>query len=279
LPSGKPGYTEVLTAAINDLVEHGYDSQDRLDRWVKLLSEAADGPAGSEEFLDDQLRRSLVATYDRLTAGDTLTRLHPGVSRFTIENIKPQLRAQLDRAIHASADLIRLNKAEAKRKTLQRFVGWSTSLPPGRAAVVSRAETKKEIKKSLTQLPFVERRVLIDQGHKLTASINRIVAVEGGAIAARWLSHVDQPGYDYRVAHAERQGKVYLIRGSWAQEKGLVKPGPAGYTDQITQPGEEVFCRCKYVYYYNLRQLPDDMLTVKGREALLMARAQVEEMV
>ena len=61
---------------------------------------------------------------------------------------------------------------------------------------------------------------------------------------------------------------MYLIRGSWAQEKGLVKPGPVGYTDQITAPGEEVFCRCSLVYIYSIRALPDDMLTAAGRAAL-----------
>jgi len=44
-----------------------------------------------------------------------------------------------------------------------------------------------------------------------------------------------------------------------------MKAGPAGYLDEITQPGEEPFCRCFVRYIYNIRNLPDDMLTQKGK--------------
>jgi hypothetical protein len=62
------------------------------------------------------------------------------------------------------------------------------------------------------------------------------------------------------------------VRGCWAVEKGLIKPGPAGYTDEITRPAEEPFCGCYYRYLYNLRDLPANMLTEKGKEALQAAR-------
>ena len=51
-----------------------------------------------------------------------------------------------------------------------------------------------------------------------------------------------------------------------------MKPGRAGYTDEITQPAEEPFCRCYYVYLYSLGRVPDDMITKKGRAALVEAR-------
>jgi hypothetical protein len=51
-----------------------------------------------------------------------------------------------------------------------------------------------------------------------------------------------------------------------------MKPGEAGYTDQITKPGEEVFCRCYYRWLYNMRALPPAMLTVKGAEQLAAVR-------
>jgi len=49
-----------------------------------------------------------------------------------------------------------------------------------------------------------------------------------------------------------------------------MKAGDAGYTDEITTPGEEVFCRCFYRWIYNLRDLPKDMLTIKGKEQLAL---------
>jgi hypothetical protein len=41
-----------------------------------------------------------------------------------------------------------------------------------------------------------------------------------------------------------------------------------GYTDEMSTPGEEVYCRCAYVYIYSLRKLPDEMLTIKGKNLL-----------
>ena len=125
-----------------------------------------------------------------------------------------------------------------------------------------------EIKRGIAGLPFIERRVIIDQGHKLASSINAVVAEEGGAIAGIWHSHYRQPNYNYREDHKERDDLVYLMRSSWARDEGLVKAGPAGYADDITQPGEEINCRCFWEYIYNLRDLPSDMLTAKGESAL-----------
>lgn len=268
----RESYFDVLTAALNDIAEHGYDSPERLTYWMRRLREAAETAAGSADILEDQLRENLGAIYKRLVDQGGALKLSPGVSRYTLERIRPALRGELDRAIMASADLIRLNKQQAVAKTLQRFAGWASSIPKGGAAELDKVKQKGEIRKALRSLPFEERRVIIDQSHKLTASINRIVAVDSGAIAAVWHSHWRQAGYDYRPDHKDRDDQVYLIRGSWADKAGLVKPGAAGYTDKITQPGEEVFCRCTYQYLFALRRLPEGMLTAKGRQALAEAK-------
>jgi hypothetical protein len=158
-------------------------------------------------------------------------------------------------------------------KEFANFAGWSTSIPVGGSETTSRRETGKEIRKSLSQLPFEDRRVLIDQGHKLTASINAVVAQEGGAIALTWRSHWRQVGYDYREDHKDRDDKVYAIRGSWALQQGMMKPGSAGYYEDVTAVGEEIFCRCWAEYIYSLRSLPEDMLTKKGAEALAQTKS------
>ena len=48
-----------------------------------------------------------------------------------------------------------------------------------------------------------------------------------------------------------------------------MRKGPAGYTDDVTKPGEEVYCRCYYIWVYAIRELPQEMLTQKGRRALV----------
>lgn len=271
-------YHDVLTEAINDLAANGFDSAERVAYWQARLREAAERTMASTAQMEEMLRESMAAIYKRLVDNGGLMRAHVGVSRFTVERLRPQMQAELSRRILASADLIRLNRKQAIEKTQQRFAGWATSIPAGGSKVVDKRDEKASIKKALSSLPFEERRVLIDQGHKLTASINEVVATGSGAIAVRWNSHWRQRGYNYRADHKERDGKVFLLRSSWARDGGLAKPGPDGYYDEITALAQEPFCRCWGTWLYNLRDLPKDMLTVKGADALAEARRKIAEM-
>lgn len=275
MSKAREDYVSVLTAAIADLVENGYDSVERVSYWTRKIRDAAAKSMQAPAEMDRALRDALASVYRRMVENGRIAQFHQGVARFTLDKVRPQLRAELDRRILAAANLIKLNRQEAMEKTLRRFSGWATSIPKGGTDAAKRREVKDEIKKPLRQLSFVERRVLIDQGHKLVSSLNDILARDGGAIAAIWHSRWRQPGYDYREDHKERDGEVYLFRSSWAREKGLVKPGRAGYADDVTQPAEEPFCRCSYVYIYTLGKLPPDMLTAKGRAALAEARDKI----
>jgi hypothetical protein len=270
MPEGsvRSAFLDVIARAVTDIAEHGYDSPERVKYWVDQLKRSAEGAARPEHELQRMLVDALMSDYRRLVDRGDLLKRHTGVARFTIDRLRPHLRAELDRRILASADLIRRNREAAIAKTLQRFSAWSTSIPKGGTDALKRAEVKASMRKSLASLPFEERRVIIDQGHKLRSSLSEIIAVDGGAIAARWRSRWRQAGYNYRQDHKDRDDRVYAVRGSWALERGFAKVGPAGYTDDITKPGEEPFCRCYYQYLYNLRDLPDEMVTKRGRDAL-----------
>lgn len=278
MPGETKAFNELLTEAINDLVENGFDSMERVERWTRALRAAAERAATSEAEMQRLLDDALRSIYKTFADGTAAVRVAPDVARYRLEQIKPKLRAELDRRIMASANLIKLNREQAIEKTIQRFQGWATSIPPGGTDAAERGKTKKNVRKSLAQLPFEERRVLIDQGHKLRATLSDIVAVDGGAIAMKWRSNWRQPGYNYRTDHKERDGQIYLLRESWARDQGLVKPGKAGFYDDVTKVGEEVFCRCYAVWIYALRDLPADMLTKKGQTALAQARARIAEM-
>ena len=261
-------FFEVLTAAVNDFIEYGFDSQDRLDYWVKRIKEAAIKEMIPDSQIQQELTKSLNSAYNRLVIKGGL--VNKQVTRFTIEKLKPRLRDELDRRIITSVNLIKYNREEAINNTLRRFTGWATSIPVGGTDVVKRTEEKQKIRKSLGKIPFEQRRVIIDQTHKLVANIKEIVAVDSGAIAAKWNSHWRQMNYDYRKDHKERDEKVYVIRNTWAINNGYIK-AVDGYTDDITSPGEEVFCRCNYTYLYNLRQVKE-LLTKKGELALQSAK-------
>ncbi|EIP6847367.1 hypothetical protein LTE61_004100, partial [Salmonella enterica subsp. enterica serovar Westminster] len=241
--------------------------------WTERLRNATEDKIGGDDFYRYVSRR-LTAAYDLEVGRERALKRHPGVSRFTLNYLEPKLRAELDRRIMASADLIKLNRTQAVDRTIQRFSGWATSIPPitsispglsasSRSGVVA---TSQHIAKSARQIDFERRRVMVDQTHKLIANIDNIIATDGGAIAAVWHSHWRQPHYDYREPHKDRDLKTYAIRGNWALKKGFMKAGPAGYLDEITQPGEEVFCRCYLTYIYNVRSLPDEMKTEKWRK-------------
>lgn len=268
-------FYDVLTEAIEDISDHGYDSGARVEFWMARLREAAESAMAAPHVMEQMLRDAMAAVYRKLIDRGEIARFHPGIARFTIDKVRPALRAALDRRLMASAQLIRLNRAQAIEKTLQRFAGWSTSIPAGGSEAIDKREVKTEIRKGLAQLPFVERRVLIDQGHKFRASLSEILAKDGAAIAGMWRSHWRQAGYNYREDHKERDQKVYALRGSWAAEKGLMKAGPDGYYDQITSVGEEPFCRCWITWIYHLRDLPADMVTAKGRAELERVRAEI----
>lgn len=273
---GRSNFYSLLGAAIRDIEENGFDSVARIEDWCRRIREAAIASMTPPHVLEAALNDTMRAIYTRMVERGGMLRMHPGLPRFTLDRVKPRLRAALDRRIMANVSLIRLNQTSAVEKTIQRLSGWATSIPAGGSDAVDKGEVKADIRKALASLPFEERRVIVDQSHKLTGELNNILAVDGGAIAVVWKSHFRQAGYNYRPDHKERDGQVYMLRGNWAAQKGLMKPGPAGYYDEITSVGQEVFCRCYAAYVYTLRALPDDMLTQKGAaelERVRLARA------
>lgn len=264
-----------------DMLKHGYDSQYRLDDWISRLKTAARESLVPEAVLERNLKELLLRTYERTTNSKKLLQRHSGIPPWTLEQIKPKLRGELDRRILASANLITLNREASIQRTLQRFAGWATAIPTGGAPQATRAEQAKTIRKGIASLPFEERRVVIDQGHKLVNSIDEILAQDGGAIAAVWM-HVKEIGYDERPWHRKRDGEVFVFRGNWALEQGLVKLAGHTYVDAIVDakgrpdgPSVPVYCRCTWgdVLYTldDIAEVAPEMLTEKGKAAIAKA--------
>lgn len=268
-------YYEVITEAVKDIAQNGYDSEERIQYWSEQIRLAAEKSLKSQAEIDANIREVMMSVYVSAVNKEKILRLNPGVSAFTLSQIKPKLHAELNRRIAASVNLIKLNRDESIAKTQSRFRGWATSVPAGGSDNVDKLAEKKTLRKALSTLPFEERRVVIDQSAKLFSAINTTVAVDGGAIAAVWHSHAGQRGYAGRPAHNARDGKVFLVRDSWAAQRGYVKPGGHEYTDEIEQPAEFIFCKCHYQFLFSLRALPKECLTAKGEKALAEARAKV----
>ena len=163
---GGQTFFEVVTLAVNDLIENGYDSEERLTYWIVILRQAALEHMIPETELEAQLRRVLAGAYERLVERASVLKFHKGVDRFTLARIKPRLRKELDRRIVAAADLIQLNREQTINDTIRRFQGWATSIPEGGTRVADRIGVKNTIRSELASTSFRERRVLIDQGHR-----------------------------------------------------------------------------------------------------------------
>jgi len=239
----QPRFRELLKEALKYFADAGFTSEADLEEWLLRLHRSleAELPTDSEERRQITVILSAVFNRDVLHGG--IAKKVPGISRYTLDRIAPSLRAELDRRIWASADLIKLNKAAATQKTLQRFSGWVTSVPRGGSATTNIREAAGDVMKSVAQLKFERRRVAIDQGHKLSAAVAHVVAQGQGAIACIWHDRGEYDrGYDARPEHIARSGKIFLVRDSWAMNEGLVKKGGLKYTDEIEGVAELPFC-------------------------------------
>lgn len=210
--------------------------------------------------LDDTRIQSIVTkTLLRMYAAwmKKTPRRHFVIKPREIPLIDARFRPMLADRIRGAVDLIRLNRDEQIEKELKRFAGWAAGANPARKPDPGLGKLK-----SLSRLPFEARRVSIDQGHKLLAAIDDVIAVENGAIARKWRHIHPHAGYQSRPEHIGRDGIVYSVRGS-----GVPKAGRP-YVDELPdQPGELPYCRCWFEPVYSEEDLPMDMRDARQKTA------------
>jgi len=260
----------LLTSAIRHFAKRGYISPTEVEAWTHRIEDAAEDPHALA-LEKHNLRLRLEGAFRRAFNRGALLRKHKRIEPWAAERLMPEARAELERRIYAATDLIRLNRKEAVAKTIQRFKGWVTSVPPGGLPEVAVKPIKRDMSRAALETRFIARRVAVDQTDKMLANVNDIIATGAGAIAGRW-DATWEIERKHRPEHAARHDLIYVIRGSWADEQGLIKH-PNGYTDEHDMPAWLINCRCDYIYIYQLQDLPDEMLTAKGREALARSRA------
>jgi hypothetical protein len=258
-------FRALILEGLKRFADTGPPNDAELNDWMMRLHRALEIEVPSDPESAQQLRTVLEAIYAREVDRGGVAKRIPGVERYTIAQVAPQLRAELDRRIFAAADLIKINKAQRKAQTLQRFAGWITSVPIGGSAETDLRAAASEIAKPIARVKYEARRVAIDQGHKLSAAVAHVVAQGSGAIAAIWHDRGQHDhGYDARPVHLARSGKLFLVRDSWAQTEGLVKAG-GPYTDEIEQPAELPYCSCWWRWISSPGAIPEEFLTARGR--------------
>ena len=233
-------FSTLLARSISAYAAKGYSDSIGLSHTLRELKDAANRWLPSDAELETYMRRTLQTLFKRAVTNGGILKQFPQVERLTLSRIEPHLRAELDRRIMASASLIKLNREQAIEKTLQRFSGWATSIPPGGSRAVDKLEVRASIGKSLQTARYEVRRLNIDQGHKMLSNIAAVVAIQTKAIAARW-RHTHVVNYNGRPEHEARDGKIYALRGNWALDAGLMNKCD-GYSDEMDQPSEFVYC-------------------------------------
>lgn len=264
----QPTYRDLAKNAVADL-STGSASISSLEVWMNRLRSSFQSQLTPMNQVEKNLESYFGSIYNRIATKKPAKGQPTTVSKYGRSRLSKEAQDLVANKVIASVSLIKLNREIAIADSLKRTAGWYSSVPLEGVSPDNKQEAIHDITKSFKQLPYVERRVIMDQGHKLTASIEDVVCRGEGAIAAIWHSNVGQLNYNYRRDHAARNERIYLLRNSWAHKAGLIKsPYAVAFTDEQTMPAEEVNCRCKYQYLYNLQDLPTEFLTKKGLEAI-----------
>jgi len=275
---------DAINAAINELLKNGWTPslikcwRDELER---VLDEEAMSPidAGDavqryyQNYLDRIIEvkglpfRSIVSSDDKQAAGIT------GIGmEGKFELLLPKIRSAFDSCVNdvkAHAGQFRQRELLAALNT---FEQWALSIPLGGTKEKSFRDEARSVRLELKSFSKWDKYFAQVKSRNFMNEINRIIAEFNGAIAARWhfRSLCEEP------MHKERDGEIYLIRGNWASEKGFIDDHKTKFTESLSLPGNDG-CMCSYCHLSGLRDLPAELLTPKGKDALADSNKRVEQ--
>jgi len=249
--------------------------------------------------LTPKIRTTLKRAYHRYLGGGYINggdiKKNPGIQPYRLKDLAPKFRKALDNSVVNSLGLIKTQNAQTMLKLEDIFRNWAT-IPTKqlRASLkdpkVIEAHLKKEIlnegdfrQQAIRHLNFI----LKDQTNKLNSAMDKITGDNLGAFGFIWRMSRDprvvgNPAGLYPEAknpkvhgdHYHREGKLYLLRDSWAIKSGYIVPrAGAAYVDTLPdgEPGIPIGCRCYRESLYNLEDIPSEyrgILTKKGMEFL-----------
>lgn len=207
---------------------------------------------------------------------------HKGITKQSLNDLKPKFRKELENKVQISFNLMKNQENEIKQKLASRFINYVTI---DSKEVRGNGASKKSL---LEFLDFAKENgiaenhakfILQDQTRKLTASLDDILAKENGAIGGIWHNRGDKrvvgnpqglyPNGSTKAHgdHWEREGVFYTFKDSWGYKKGYID-APIYENLEDGGVGKAIGCRCWLQYMYDLRDVPYNYLTKKGRELL-----------
>ena len=240
--------------------------------------------------LTPDLRREYKQVYYKFVNGG-YKQTHPHIQAYKITDLKPDYRKAVQNSVDNSLALIKTQNAEFMAQMQARFRNWAT-IPSSeiRGDSANPERMKAYLKNEVLKLPEAQKGltahqhfIIVDQTRKLLSAMDEITAKQGQAIGFIWHNRRDgrvvgRPGGMYPEAtkmhgdHWEREGKLYLIKDSWAvSRKMLIKRGGVEYDTDLSdgKPGMPIGCRCWAEYIYAIEMIPEkyrDCITEKGME-------------
>lgn len=207
---------------------------------------------------------------------------HKGITKASIKDLKPKMKKELEKRVTLSFNLMKNQENELKQKMASRFLNWVS---------IDSKEVRGNTTSKQSLLNFLDfakengiaedhaKFILKDQTRKMITALDFMVADQNGAIAGVWKNRGDRrvvgnPNGLYPTGnlahgdHWDRENKVYLFKNSWAVQKGFAKSDY--YYEDLEDGGVGVAigCRCRLEMIYDLRDLPTEFLTKKGKELL-----------
>ena len=241
------------------------------------------------ETLEPDLRREYKKIYYRFINGG-YNQYHTGVKGYRIADMKPYYRKEVENSVNNSIALIKTQNADFLIKMQDRFRNWAT-IPSNdlRGKSDNPEKITEHLRKNVLKTPEAvqemtdwQKLIVRDQAKKLIGSMNRITAENSGAFAFIWHTRKDikvtgnpsglyPKGNDKHGNHYEREGKLYLLKESFAVKAKLVaKTKEVDYDTELSDgmPSVGISCRCYAEYIYDLEGIPKQfqgIITEKGR--------------
>jgi hypothetical protein len=193
---------------------------------------------------------------------DEFDKLLPRIKRrytWCIDNYKAQSKKCFENQITQLSEMI------------EKFLN---DIPP---TVKERSSSISRIKKEIGYLGKWNQLFYTHKAMNFPSEVEYIFVMSDKPLAAVWkYSSLDeQCEYPPAVDHKPRDGRVYAVRGNWAEKEGLMKVGPDGYIDDIDRPHQEPGCMCRLQWIFAIRRLPEEMLTDQGRAQIAARTGEV----
>lgn len=227
------------------------------------------------------VNQRLKRAYSDFYTKDGFKKTNEGISKLKLSDLREDFKKELKKKIATSFNLIKNRDDELKQRLASRFLNWLTidseevrGKTASKQSLLNFLDFAKENEIAEDHAKFI----LEDQTRKMIANFDLMVAEANGAIGGFWKNRGDKRvvgnpsglyphGNEAHGDHWNREGVFYVYKNGWAYQKGYVK-GELYENLEDGGVGVAIGCRCRMINVYDLRDVPKEILTKKGKEVV-----------